>query len=94
MEKAISSAIIEGYFAKLRGCLELDAAIVGAGPSGLVAAYELAKAGKSVAVFERKLAPGGGTWGGAMLFNVERLIRSGFRPGEIVKPNWREENQA
>lgn len=49
--------------------LELDAAIVGAGPSGLVAATHLAKMNKKVAVFEAKLAPGGGMWGGAMMFS-------------------------
>ena len=49
--------------------LELDAAIVGAGPSGLVAAAHLAKMKKKVAIFETKLAPGGGMWGGAMMFS-------------------------
>ena len=49
--------------------LELDVAIVGGGPSGIVAAYYLAKAGKKVALFDRKLSPGGGMWGGAMMFN-------------------------
>jgi thiamine thiazole synthase len=48
---------------------EVDTAIVGAGPSGLVAAYFLAKAGKKVAIFERKLSVGGGMWGGGMMFN-------------------------
>ena len=38
-------------------------------PSGIVAAYYLAKAGLKVAQFDRKLAPGGGMWGGAMMFN-------------------------
>lgn len=69
MEKLVSMGIVESYFEKLKNALELDAAIVGGGPSGLVAAYYLAKAGKKVALFERKLAPGGGMWGGAMMFN-------------------------
>lgn len=68
-EKVISLAIIESYFEKLKRNLSLDVAIVGGGPSGLVAAYYLAKAGKKVALFERNLAPGGGMWGGAMMFN-------------------------
>lgn len=69
MEEQISLAIIERYFEKLRDHLALDVAVVGAGPCGMVAARDLAAAGKKVAVFERKLAPGGGIWGGGMLFN-------------------------
>jgi len=69
METLVSRGIIESYFNKLQECLELDAAIVGGGPSGIVAAYYLAKAGHKVALFDRKLSPGGGMWGGAMMFN-------------------------
>lgn len=69
MEKLVSLGIVENYFEKLKNNLSVDAAIVGGGPSGLVAAYYLAKAGKRVALYERKLAPGGGMWGGAMMFN-------------------------
>lgn len=69
METLISRGIIESYFQKLNQCLELDAAIVGGGPSGIVAAYYLAKAGHKVALLDRKLSPGGGMWGGAMMFN-------------------------
>jgi len=69
LETAISAAIVNSFTEKLLNNLEVDVAIVGAGPSGLVAAHDLAKAGKKVAMFERKLAPGGGTWGGGMLFN-------------------------
>ena len=69
MEETISGAIVRSYFKKLEDHLALDVAIVGAGPSGLVAARDLANAGLKVAVFESKLAPGGGTWGGGMLMN-------------------------
>jgi len=69
MEQLISRKIIRRYLEKLEGALELDAAIVGAGPSGLVCAGELARAGRRVAIFERTLKPGGGIWGGAMLYN-------------------------
>lgn len=69
MEETITAAIVDGFFKKLKDHLALDVAIVGAGPSGIIAAHDLARAGKKVALFERKLAPGGGTWGGGMLFN-------------------------
>ena len=69
MEEKISGAIVRSYFKKLENHLAVDVAIVGAGPSGLVAARDLALAGLKVAVFESKLAPGGGTWGGGMLMN-------------------------
>ncbi|MFA5320859.1 MAG: sulfide-dependent adenosine diphosphate thiazole synthase, partial [Candidatus Omnitrophota bacterium] len=44
-------------------------AIVGGGPAGLVCGYYLAKAGKQVVLFERKLSIGGGMWGGGIMFN-------------------------
>ena len=69
IEKRVSRGIISTYFDKLEKNLELDVAIVGGGPSGIVAAYYLAKAGLRVALFDRKLSPGGGMWGGAMMFN-------------------------
>ena len=69
VENVISSAIVRSFSNKLEQALLLDVAIVGGGPSSLTAARDLARAGLKVAVFERKLAPGGGTWGGGMLFN-------------------------
>jgi len=68
-EIIVSKAIIERFARKFSQGLDLDVAIVGAGPSGLVAAYYLAKAKVNVALFERKLSVGGGMWGGGMLFN-------------------------
>lgn len=69
IETQVSRGIINTYFNKLEKNLELDVAIVGGGPSGIVAAYYLATAGLKVAQFDRKLSPGGGMWGGAMMFN-------------------------
>ncbi len=68
-EIIITKAIIDRYYAKLTDNLENDVAIVGGGPSGLVAGYFLAKAGKKAVLFERKLSLGGGVWGGGMMFN-------------------------
>jgi len=68
-EIIISRAIIERFTEKLLRCTQVDVAIVGGGPAGLVAAYYLASAKKKVALFERKLSLGGGMWGGGMMFN-------------------------
>lgn len=69
VENVISAAIVRHYSEKLTENLKVDVAIVGAGPSALVAARILAEAGIKTALFERQLAPGGGVWGGGMLFN-------------------------
>ncbi len=68
-EHIISRAIIETYTKELIANLEVDVAIAGAGPSGLVCAYYLASEGRKVAVFERHLKVGGGMSGGGMMFN-------------------------
>ena len=68
-EIVISRAIIESYKDKLVNALDVEVAIVGAGPAGMVCGYYLAKAGKSVVLFERKLSVGGGMWGGGIMFN-------------------------
>ncbi len=68
-ERIITRAIIERYMARLLDCIDLDVAVVGGGPAGLVAAHDLAVARRKVALFERKLSIGGGMWGGGMMFN-------------------------
>jgi thiamine thiazole synthase len=78
-ERDVTRAIIERYTQKLLDCLEVDVAIVGAGPSGLVAAHDLARAGRKVALFERKLTTGGGIWGGGMMFNEIVVQAAGQR---------------
>lgn len=68
-ENIISTAIVQAFSEKLIDHLNVDAAIVGAGPSALVAARYLVEAGFKTALFESRLAPGGGVWGGGMCFN-------------------------
>jgi len=68
-EVVISQAIIESYMEKLKKYLDVDVAIVGGGPSGLVAGYYLAREGFKVSIYERKISIGGGMWAGAMFFN-------------------------
>lgn len=68
-EVVISKAITESYLRDLLEMMELDVAIAGAGPSGMMAGYYLARNKVKVAIFERKLSVGGGMWGGGMMFN-------------------------
>ena len=92
-EVIITKGIVDAYFKKLTDHLDVDVAIVGGGPSGLVAGHDLAKAGKKVALFESKLSIGGGIWGGGMGFNeivVQEASRSlveefGLQPAEYEK---------
>lgn len=65
----ISKGIIDNYYKKLTDALELDVALVGGGPSNLVIGTILGRNGVKAALFESKLAPGGGMWGGGMMFN-------------------------
>ena len=66
---AISRSIVESYTKKFLGSLAVDVALVGAGPANLIAGYYLARAGHKAVIFESKLSPGGGMWGGGMMFN-------------------------
>lgn len=68
-EVIISRAIVESYMKDFMAVMEIDVAIVGAGPAGLVTAYYLAKEGVKAVVFERQLRVGGGMSGGGMMFN-------------------------
>ena len=68
-EITISRAITESFMREFMEFMEVDVAVVGAGPSGLLAATCLGKAGLKTAVFERQLRIGGGMSGGGMMFN-------------------------
>jgi thiamine thiazole synthase len=86
-ETIISKAIIETYMKRLTDFTETEVAIVGGGPSGLVCAYHLAKAGIKTAVFEKKLSIGGGIWGGGMMFNEVVIQKESRSIAEIFGLN-------
>jgi len=78
-EVVISRAIIESYTKDFTEALDVDVAIAGAGPAGLVTAYYLARQHVKVAVFERQLRVGGGMPGGGMMFSRIVLQEEGKR---------------
>ncbi|PKK85585.1 MAG: ribose 1,5-bisphosphate isomerase [Thermoplasmata archaeon HGW-Thermoplasmata-1] len=69
-EIVVTRKIFDRFSREFLDHLDVDVALVGGGPANMVAAHYLAKAGKKVVLFERKLAPGGGMWGGGMNFPV------------------------
>jgi len=66
----ISRAITQRFMEEFQQAMDIDVAIVGAGPAGMTAAYYLAKRGVKTVIFEKSLRPGGGMPGGGMMFNT------------------------
>ncbi|CAK7893291.1 thiamine thiazole synthase [[Candida] anglica] len=71
-ESTVSRAMTRRYFADLDKYAESDVVIVGAGSSGLSAAYVLAKNRPElkIAIIEASVSPGGGCWLGGQLFSA------------------------
>lgn len=66
-EITITRAIVEEFTTDFLDCTDTEVALVGGGPANLVASRMLADAGVKTVLFERKLAVGGGMWGGGMM---------------------------
>ena len=69
-ESQVTRAIISGFAADLEKFAEGEVIIVGGGPSGLMAARELALKGVRVLIIERNNYLGGGFWIGGYLMNT------------------------
>ncbi len=70
MERAIAKALLDRFYSDLSEALFADVFVVGAGPSGLVCARELAKSGLKVFVIEQNNYLGGGFWIGGYYMNT------------------------
>jgi len=68
-EEDITRAIVETFSKEFLQVVESDCIVVGAGPSGLVAARDLAREGLRVLLIERNNYLGGGFWIGGYLMN-------------------------
>ncbi len=66
----VSRVITRSFMEDFQQAMDVEVAIGGAGPAGMVAAYYLAKEGVKTVIFERSLRPGGGMPGGGMMFNT------------------------
>lgn len=69
-EVVVSRKILERFFREFESDIDVDVVIAGAGPASLTAARYLGKSGLRAVIFERRLSPGGGMWGGGMSFPV------------------------
>lgn len=65
----ISRAITESFMKDFLEAMQCEVAIAGAGPTGMTAAYYLAKEGVKTVIIEKQLRVGGGMPGGGMMFN-------------------------
>jgi len=79
-EKQITRAIVTEFAEQFNEYVESDCIVVGGGPSGLMAARNIARAGKKVLIVERNNYLGGGFWSGGYLMN-KITVR---HPGEKI----------
>jgi thiamine thiazole synthase len=69
-ESSVTRAIISQFAKDMEGFAETDVIVIGGGPSGLMAARDLARKKVKVLVVERNNYLGGGFWIGGFLMNT------------------------
>eukprot|EP00899_Mesostigma_viride_P015198 jgi/Mesvir1/2367/Mv22125-RA.1 len=68
-ESQVARAMTERYMKSLLDRCDTDVVVIGAGPAGLAAAWEISKnPNVKVSILEQAVAPGGGAWLGGQLF--------------------------
>src|SRR3989304_3137828 len=72
-EAQVTRAILAGFTKDLDRYADTEVIVIGGGPSGLMAARDLAKHGVEVVVIERNNYIGGGFWIGGFLMNTITL---------------------
>ncbi len=69
-EAEVSREMTQRYLKEMIEFAETDVVVIGAGPAGLIAAYELGKHGVKTALIEASVAPGGGSWVSGQLMSA------------------------
>ena len=68
-ESSVTKAIVSEFMKEMDEVANTDVVVVGGGPSGLIAAHDLARDGVRVVIVERNNYLGGGFWMGGFLMN-------------------------